>query len=72
MLSPRVQDIHKRIINLSPQEKLSLLSKLLPEVSREINKQGKRDIYDLKGVGKAIWKGVDAQAYVDKERDAWA
>jgi hypothetical protein len=54
MLSPRVQDIHKRIINLSPQEKLSLLSKLLPEVSREINKQGKRDIYDLKGVGKEI------------------
>jgi len=71
MISQRVQDIHKKIIALSPQEKLSLLSQLLPEVSREINRQGKRDIYDLKGLGKEIWKGVDAQEYVDKERDAW-
>ncbi|MFP4348368.1 MAG: hypothetical protein ACOC23_01270 [Thermodesulfobacteriota bacterium] len=71
MISPRVQDIHKKIITLSPREKLALLSKLLPEVSREINKQGKRDIFDLKGLGKEIWKGVDAQEYVDKERDAW-
>ncbi|MBI5367347.1 MAG: hypothetical protein HZA54_09945 [Planctomycetes bacterium] len=27
---------------------------------------------DLEGLGKEIWHGVDAQAYVDGEREEWA
>ena len=28
-------------------------------------------IKELRGLGKDIWKSVDAQEYVDAERDAW-
>jgi hypothetical protein len=30
-----------------------------------------RSILELKGLGKEIWKGLDAQAYVDQERRSW-
>lgn len=33
--------------------------------------QKKRDILELKGCGKEIWKGVDAQQYVSKLREEW-
>ena len=33
--------------------------------------QKKHDILDLRGCGKEIWKGVDAQQYVNKLREEW-
>ena len=32
---------------------------------------GKRSILELRGLGKEIWKGVDAQAYVEGLRKEW-
>jgi len=31
----------------------------------------KHDIMELKGCGKDIWKGVDAQQYINKLREEW-
>jgi hypothetical protein len=31
----------------------------------------KHKLTDLKGLGKEIWKGVDAQEYVDELRSEW-
>ena len=31
-----------------------------------------RSITELRGHGKQIWQGQDAQKYVDQERDSWA
>jgi plasmid stability protein len=28
-------------------------------------------ILDLQGLGKELWSGVDAQSYIDAERDSW-
>jgi hypothetical protein len=33
--------------------------------------RGKRSILELDGLGREIWRGVDAQTYVDRERDSW-
>lgn len=30
-----------------------------------------KDFSDIKGVGKAIWESVDAQEYVNQERNEW-
>ena len=30
-----------------------------------------RRLLELKGLGRAVWGGVDAQAYVRRERAAW-
>jgi len=31
----------------------------------------KTSILELQGLGKEIWRGIDAQKYVDQERAAW-
>lgn len=31
-----------------------------------------RSITELRGLGKEIWRGQDAQEYVNDERDSWA
>jgi hypothetical protein len=33
--------------------------------------QVKHSILELEGLGKALWQGIDAQQYVDQERDSW-
>lgn len=30
-----------------------------------------RSLLELKGLGKEIWEGLDAQAHVDQERRSW-
>jgi len=31
----------------------------------------RRSITELRGLGKDVWQGIDAQEYVNQERDAW-
>ena len=31
----------------------------------------KRSILELRGLGKEVWRGIDAQEYVNQERDSW-
>jgi hypothetical protein len=33
--------------------------------------QVKHSILELEGLGKELWQGMDAQQYVDQERDSW-
>lgn len=33
--------------------------------------EGRHEVTELRGLGKEIWEGQDAQEYVDQERDAW-
>ncbi|MGA7937162.1 MAG: hypothetical protein WCA35_26665 [Kovacikia sp.] len=38
---------------------------------RRITQKPKRSIMELEGLGKEIWQGIDAQEYVNQERDSW-
>ena len=71
MMNSNIQRAYNEVIKLTIPEKIMLISKILPELSREVKKDAGLNIYDLKGVGKEIWKGTDAQEYVNKERDSW-
>ncbi len=71
MQNANVQRICGEISELSTPEKLFLISKILPELSREPDRGSGLDIYDIKGLGKKIWKDMDAQEYVNGERDSW-
>lgn len=42
---------------------------LFPDINAEDTAQG---IMRLRGLGKEIWAGIDAQDYVNRERAAWA
>ena len=71
MINTNTETIYKEISQLANKEKMILLSKLMLEISVNIERDQKLNIYDIKGVGKEVWEDVDAQAYVNKERASW-
>jgi hypothetical protein len=71
MINTNTETIYKEISQLASNEKMILLSKLMLEISVYIERDRKVNIYDIKGIGKEVWEGIDAQAYVNKERASW-
>lgn len=74
MLQKRLsyQDYAKGILLLTPDEQIKLL-KLIFSTLRPVLRKTKpgRSIMELEGLGSDIWKGVDAQEYVCRERESW-
>lgn len=59
-----------RFLNID--EQLTLLEIISARLRKSIGKPGKKNsIMELEGLGADIWKGIDAQDYVQKERDTW-
>jgi hypothetical protein len=69
MTSGEYKDWLDRISRLSQQEKMRLLAVLSSQV--RAGSGPRRDIMELAGLGKEIWEGIDAQDYVNQERDSW-
>jgi len=65
----KYNDLLERISKRPRQQKARLLAEL-PSLVRK-DDGPKLDIMDLAGLGKEIWEGIDAQEYVDRERDSW-
>ena len=58
------------IQNLDTDEQLKLVEELVIMVRNKV-KTKKHSILELKGLGKEMWESVDAQEYVNRERDSW-
>ncbi len=64
-------EILSRIQLLPPEDQLRLLEDLATMVRQQLTAQPLHSILELEGLGQEIWNGIDAQEYVDQERDAW-
>jgi len=65
-------DYVKGIKFLNTDEQLTLLEIISARLKKSIDKGGhKKSIMELEGLGANIWKGIDAQDYVHKERKSW-
>ena len=66
---------HEKLLNevekLNQSEQLQLLEKIAALIRRMTTAKTRRSILELQGVGKSIWKDIDAQQYIDKERESW-
>lgn len=60
-----------QITKLQPIEQARLLQDLAGIVGEQLVPRPRRSIRELRGLGKEIWQGVDAQEYVRAERAAW-
>ncbi len=56
---------------LSPSERKELLRLLQEIVAVDNGKKPKRSLRELRGLGKEIWQGIDAQEYIDEMRAEW-
>lgn len=65
-------DLLERVTNLPPEQKVDLLAEVAAQL-RDDNRKNKtqHSIMELEGLGKEIWAGIDAQEYVDQERNSW-
>ncbi len=64
-------DLLQQVSRLSQREKADLLVEIANQVRDDSRREEKRSIMELEGLGKEIWAGIDAQEYVDQERDSW-
>lgn len=64
-------DLLESVTLLSQQEKVDLLAEIANQLRADNRKNQKRSIAELRGLGKEIWNGIDAQEYVNRERDSW-
>jgi hypothetical protein len=51
---------------LTSEERVHLVRALTQDTS-----EPEHDITELRGLGKEVWGNIDAQEYVDAERDSW-
>lgn len=58
---------------LSPDEQLRLLEELAALVRQQITitEQPLHSFLELEGLGQEIWQGIDAQEYINQERNSW-
>jgi hypothetical protein len=62
--------IEKEIGRLSPKDQLKLVEKLAHQLRKSgIMRKRELDWKDLYGLGKGLWKGEDAQEYVNRLRE---
>jgi hypothetical protein len=71
MVQTSYQNILIQIKRLNMSEQLRLLEAIAQLVQREPASKPPRSIRELRGLGKRVWNNIDAQDYVNQERDAW-
>lgn len=57
--------------SLSHAEQLRLLSELAEYLRAHATPEARTSILELQGLGKQIWRNIDAQEYVNRERASW-
>lgn len=71
-VTPSYEDYVKGIRELKPEEQLNLVEIISAQLKKSlVEKKIKHNIMELEGLGADLWKGIDAQEYVRKERDSW-
>lgn len=67
-----VEEIYQQHIKPLPnREKLCLIAKVSSDLVETETEKPKRSLLELEGLGKEVWKGIDAQEYVDELRNEW-
>ena len=66
------EEIYQQHVKPLPnREKLRLIAKVSSDLAETEAEQPKRSLLELEGLGKEVWKGIDAQEYVDELRNEW-
>jgi hypothetical protein len=57
--------------SLPPDEQRRLIQELSVRVAKSESPERQHSILEMRGLGKEIWEGIDAQEYVNNERASW-
>lgn len=65
------QETLNRVRLLDVQQQLDLIAELTTMLRQAMVSRPRHSVMELQGLGKEIWQGMDAQRYVNQERDSW-
>jgi len=63
---PTVEELIEAASRLTPEERVRLIHALAQNAVEPLH-----EITELEGLGKEVWNNIDAQDYVNAERDSW-
>ena len=66
-MATNVESLIEAARHLSPEER----EKLVKALRRVDSAPERRRITEIRGLGKEVWQDIDAQEYVNAERDLW-
>lgn len=65
------ETVLREVESLSEAEQLRLVAQVSAKLHTHTPSGSSTSILDLQGLGSEIWRGQDAQDYVDHERSSW-
>ncbi len=69
---PHYERLLDQASRLQPVDQLRLMEDLAALLRQQIaSPLRSHSITELRGLGKEVWQGIDAQEYVNQERDTW-
>jgi hypothetical protein len=69
--TPTYERVLAQARRLALEDQLRLLEGLVILLRQQMVPAPRHSVTALRGLGKEIWRGIDAQDYVDRERAAW-
>lgn len=74
MVTLTIEELYEHHIASRPaEEQLRLIQLIAQQLAQDprLQSEKKRSILELEGLGEEIWRGIDAQDYVNQLRDEW-
>jgi acyl-CoA reductase-like NAD-dependent aldehyde dehydrogenase len=63
---PTIEELIQAVSRLAPEERARLVRALAQNIL-----EPEHEITELRGLGKEVWNNIDAQEYINAERDTW-
>jgi plasmid stability protein len=63
--------LYEKLQERAHQEHRSLAQEVIHLLHQTLEQEEPLSIRGLRGLGKELWKGIDAAAYIREERDSW-
>ena len=63
--------LYKKLKTRAKLQNRSVSQEVTRILTAAVEEQEELSILDLQGLGKELWKGIDAAKYVDEERNSW-
>ena len=70
-MSSSYETILREVESLSETDQLRLVAQVSARLHGHAESESPASILELQGLGKEIWRGIDAQDYVNHERSSW-
>jgi plasmid stability protein len=65
------EELHRKLKRRAKEERRSIASHVRWLIEQDSARPKRYTVDDLKGLGAEIWKDVDIEEYIRKERDSW-